>query len=73
MYKLLEDSAIKNAKFSECCFYMNTNILGDFQIDISVHLTDCSFLRILSIVVDKTSQDMYLLLLQLLVVLYSIN
>ena len=29
---------IKNAKFSEYCFYMNTNIQGDFQICISVPL-----------------------------------
>ena len=29
---------IKNAKFSEYCFYMNTNIQGDFQICISLPL-----------------------------------
>ena len=29
---------IKNAKFSGCCFYINTNLLGDFQICISVPL-----------------------------------
>ena len=29
---------IKNAKFSGCCFYMNTNMWGDFQISISVPL-----------------------------------
>ena len=29
---------IKNAKFSGYCFYMNTNIYGDFQICISVPL-----------------------------------
>ena len=29
---------IKNVKFSEYCFNMNTNILGDFQICISVPL-----------------------------------
>ena len=32
---------ITNAKFSEHCFYINTNIYGDFQICISVHL-NCS-------------------------------
>ena len=31
---------IKNAKFSGCYFYMNTNIYGDFQICISVPLTN---------------------------------
>ena len=30
---------IKNAKLSEYCFYMNTDIYGDFQICISVPLT----------------------------------
>ena len=30
---------IKNAKFSGCCFYMNTNIYWDFQICISVPLS----------------------------------
>ena len=30
---------IKNAKLSGYCFYMNTNIQGDFQICISVPLT----------------------------------
>ena len=30
---------IKNAKFSEYYFYMNLNILGDFQFCISVPLT----------------------------------
>ena len=30
---------IKNAKFSGCCFYMNTNIWGDFQICVSVPLS----------------------------------
>ena len=29
---------IKNARFSGFCFHMNTNILGDFQICISVPL-----------------------------------
>ena len=29
---------IKNAKFSGYCFYMNTNIYGDFQISVSVPL-----------------------------------
>ena len=29
---------IKNAKFSGYCFYMNTNIWGDFQICVSVTL-----------------------------------
>ena len=29
---------INNAKFSECYFYMNTNIQGDFQICISLPL-----------------------------------
>ena len=29
---------IKNAEFSQYCFYMNTNIWGDFQICISVPL-----------------------------------
>ena len=29
---------IKNAKFSGYCFYRNTNVLGDFQICISVPL-----------------------------------
>ena len=32
------DIKIKNAKFSGSCFYMNTNILGDFLISISVPL-----------------------------------
>ena len=31
---------IKNRKFSENCFYMNTNIKGDFHICISVPLID---------------------------------
>ena len=31
---------IKNAKFSGYCFYINTNLLGDFQICISVPLRD---------------------------------
>ena len=30
---------IKNAKFSEYCFYMNTNMQGDFEICISVPLS----------------------------------
>ena len=30
---------IKNAKFSGYCFYVNKNILGDFQICISVPLS----------------------------------
>ena len=30
---------IKNAKFSVYCYYINTNILGDFQICISVPLS----------------------------------
>ena len=29
---------IENAEFSEYCFYMNTNIQGDFQVSISVPL-----------------------------------
>ena len=29
---------IRNAKFSGCCFYMNTYVLGDFQICIIVPL-----------------------------------
>ena len=29
---------IKNAIFSEYCFYMNTNMQGDFQICISLYL-----------------------------------
>ena len=29
---------IKNAKFSECYFYINLNVRGDFQICISVPL-----------------------------------
>ena len=32
------DIKIKNAKFSGSCFYVNTNILGDFLISISVPL-----------------------------------
>ena len=31
---------IQNKKFSGCCFYMNTNIEEDFQICISVPLTE---------------------------------
>ena len=31
---------IKNAKLSGYCFYMNTNLEGDFQICISVPLSD---------------------------------
>ena len=31
---------IKNAKFSGYCFYMNNNIKGDFQICISVALSE---------------------------------
>ena len=31
---------IKNAKFSEYCFYINTNKYGDFQICISVPLME---------------------------------
>ena len=27
---------VKNAKFSRCCFYMNTNIYENFQVCISV-------------------------------------
>ena len=36
---------IENAKFSGYCFYMNTNIQGDFKICISVALrtTDSHF------------------------------
>ena len=36
---------IKNAKFSDYCFYMNTNIYGNFQICISVPLRNiyCTF------------------------------
>ena len=30
---------IKNAIFSGCCFYMNKNIKGDFQICISIPFT----------------------------------
>ena len=29
---------IKNAKFAGYCFYLNTNIKGDFQICISIPL-----------------------------------
>ena len=36
---------IKNAKFSGYCFYMNTNIWGDFQICVRVSLTVQYFLR----------------------------
>ena len=31
---------IKNPKFSQYCFYMNTNISGDFQICISLPLME---------------------------------
>ena len=31
---------IRNAKFLGHCFYMNTNIQGDFQIRISLPLTN---------------------------------
>ena len=34
----LKALGIKNAKFSEYCFYMNTNMQRDFQIYISVPL-----------------------------------
>ena len=35
---------IKNSKFSRYCFYMNTNLQGDFQIWISVPLMlGCAF------------------------------
>ena len=30
---------IKNAKFSGYCFYINTSIYGDFEINIRVHLS----------------------------------
>ena len=36
---------IKTAKFSWYCFYMNTNIWGDFQICVRVSLTVQYFLR----------------------------
>ena len=35
IYRILR---IKNAKFPGYCFYINTNIYGDFQICISVPL-----------------------------------
>ena len=38
---------IPKAKFSRCCFYMNTNIQQDFQIYISVHLIKkCSCIQL---------------------------
>ena len=37
---------IKNVKFSGYCFYMNTNILKDFQICISVPLRKVDFLNV---------------------------
>ena len=39
---------IDNAKFSEYCFHMNTNIQGDFQICISVPLTFRGNLQVFS-------------------------
>ena len=32
---------IKDAKFSGFCFYMNTNLWGDFKICIGVPLKNC--------------------------------
>ena len=36
---------IKNAKFTGDCFYMNTNMHGDFQTCVSVPLNKCSFIK----------------------------
>ena len=35
--KYIENSKIKNAKFSGYCFYMNTNIYGDLSCLLSVN------------------------------------
>ena len=48
---------IKNAKFSGYHFYMNTNILGDFQICINeplkqIHLFFTHFIEYLILVLD---------------------
>ena len=44
---------IKNAKFSEYYFYMNLNILGDFQFCISVPLIPLQLWKANLICVDK--------------------
>ena len=45
---------IKNAKFSEYYFYMNLNILGDFQFCISVPLIPLQLWKANLICVDQT-------------------
>ena len=58
---------ITNAKFSEYCHYMDTNILGGFQICISVPL------RISSVNVTKYSVSKYLMKNFIFCAVYFLN
>ena len=50
---------IKNAKFSGCCIYMNTNIKGNFQVCISV---PSRFAPVPSTLCDSDTEQVYHLL-----------